>query len=309
MKKMKKTNIFIATGTLILAVLFVALGIATDPASADTEKTGKQVEKTQQDQTAEKRKEILNEASSAIRETQNALKALDEKKNKDALVALERATGKLEIILARDPELALAPSGINAFTYDVLADIDAVKALRKKAEDALEDGRVQEARRLISNLASETVIRVSNIPLATYPDAIKLAVKRIDEGDIDEAQKILQTALNTLVMTDTIIPLPVIRAEKLLKEAETLVEKEDRKEEENERLTGLLKDARIKLEFAQALGYGSKKDFKNLYEQLDEIEDKTGGSKSGTGFFDKIKRYLKDTLESSQKGAQSGKDK
>jgi hypothetical protein len=54
------------------------------------------------------------------------------------------------------------------------------------------------------------------------------------------------------------------------------------------------------LEFAQALGYGSKKDFKNLYEQIDQIEEKTKGGQSGTGYFNKIKGYLKDTLKSSQ---------
>jgi len=243
---------------------------------------------------------MMEEARSAIRETENALKALDEKNNKAALAALERTAGKLTIILAREPELALAPSDVNEVTYDILADIDAIKALRDEIEDALDDGRVQQARHLIRNLASETVISVTNIPLATYPDVIKKAVKLIDDGKIDEAKQALQIALNTLVVTDTIIPLPVAAAEKLLKDAETLAEKADRNEEESKRLADLLKEARTELEFAQALGYGSKKDFKNLYKQIEEIEDKTGGGKSGTGFFTKIKGFLKDTVKSSQ---------
>lgn len=203
----------------------------------------------------------------------------------------------------------MAPSDVNVVTYDILADIKAVKALREEIEDALDDGRVQQARRLIRNLASETVISVTNIPLATYPDAIKRAAKLIDVEKMDEAKKELQLALNTLVVTDTIIPLPITIAEKYLKEAETLTEKGDRSEEESERLADLLKDARTELEFAQALGYGSKKDFKNLYKQLDQIKDKTKGGKSGSGFFDKIKGYLKDTVESSQKESGNGNTK
>ena len=152
---------------------------------------------------------MLEEARSVIRETENALKALDEKKNEDALAALERAAGKLAIILAREPELALAPSDVKQVTYDILGDIDAIKALRDEIEDALDDGRVQQARHLIRNLASETVIRVTNIPLATYPDVIKKAVKLIDDGKIDEAEQALQIALNTLVVNDKIFPLPV----------------------------------------------------------------------------------------------------
>jgi len=150
---------------------------------------------------------------------------------------------------------------------------------------------------------------VTNIPLATYPAAIKKAAKLIDEEKMDEAKKELQLALNTLVVTDTIIPLPVVAAEKSLNEAETLAEKGDRSKKENKRLAGLLKDARTELEFARVLGYGSKKDLKNLYKQLDQIEDKTKGGKSGTGFFDKIKGYLKDTVKSSQKESGNGKTK
>ncbi len=297
----------VMTATLALMVAVGAPSLASE--KKDKAAVNKKVEKVQQDKVAEKRKALFEEATAAIRETKNALKALDEKKTKEALAALERASGKLTIILGRDPGLALAPFDVNVATYDILADIKAVKALRAEIEDALDDGRVQEARRLIRNLASETVIRVTNIPLATYPDAIKKAAKLIDEGKTDEAKKELQLALNTLVVTDTIIPLPVVTAEKYLKEAETLAEKGDRSKEEDKRLADLLKDARKELEFAEALGYGSKKDYKNLYKQLDQIEDKTKGGKSGTGFFDKIKVYLKETIKSSQKASGSGKTK
>ena len=306
---MKRLNVaaLVMTVALALMVAFASQSFASD--AKETAAADKEVEKAQQEQTAEKRKALYEEATTAIRETKNALKALDEKKAEEALAALERASGKLTIILGREPELALAPADVNVVTYDILADIEAVKALRDEIEDALDDGRVQQARRLIKNLASETVISVTNIPLATYPDAIKKAAKLIDEDKMDEAKKELQLALNTLVVTDTIIPLPVANAEIYLKEAETLAEKGDRSKEENERLADLLKDARTELEFAQALGYGSKKDFKNLFNQLDQIEDKTRGGKSGTGFFDKIKGYLKDTVKSSQKESENGKTK
>lgn len=287
---------------------------ATPAKAAPAAQTGKvtvgvenpKVEQRKQDQTAEKRKRITTEAISALNETHNALKALDDGKSNDALAALERATGKLEIILAREPELALAPTGVGAVTYDVIADVDKVKEVRKEAENLLEDGQVQKARRMLEGLASETVISVTNLPLTTYPAAIKEAAKLIDDGKTEDAKRVLQTALNTLVVTDTIIPLPVVTAEELLKEAETLAEKADRKEDDNKRLSTLLADARKELEFAQALGYGSKQDFKNLYEQLDQIEDKTKGGKSGKGFFDKIKGFLKDTVKSSQR-EESGK--
>jgi hypothetical protein len=39
------------------------------------------------------RKKIIDEAVSALAETKNALRALDEKKTEEALAALERASG------------------------------------------------------------------------------------------------------------------------------------------------------------------------------------------------------------------------
>ena len=266
--------------------------------SADTG-TSKAEPQTQK-QTEEKRKALMADATSAIQETQAALKTLDEGKTRQAIAALERATGKLDLILARDPKLELAPAGVSVTTYDVQGGLDAVKQVRKEAEDLIDAGRLQEARRLLKNLASETVISVSNIPLATYPDAIKRAVKLIDEGKPDDAKRVLQAALNTQVVVDTIIPLPVVKTQESLKTAEDLAQKKDRTKDDNERLKASLDQANDQLQFAQALGYGTKKDFDRMTQELAEIRDKTADNQSGSGWFAKIKASIADLLKSGQ---------
>jgi hypothetical protein len=283
----------------MLACLLGSLVVLPTVAFADDSAVAKS-DPQSQSQTEEKRKTLLADATGAIQETQAALKHLDEGKTKEALAALERATGKLDIILARDPKLELAPAGVAVVTYDVQGGLDAVKKVRKQAEDAMAVGRLQEARRLLKNLASETVISVTNIPLATYPDAIKSAVKLIDQNKKDEAKRVLQTALNTQVVTDTVIPLPVVKAQEALKSAESLAEKKNRTQDDNDRLKASMDQARDQLEFAQALGYGTKKDFDKMYAQLNEIRDKTADNKFGTGWFAKIKASIEDFLKSSQ---------
>jgi hypothetical protein len=101
-----------------------------------------------------------------------------------------------------------------------------------------------------------------------------------------------------LVVTDHVTPLPPLRAEQHLKEAETLAENDTRTDADNEKLDKLLKDAREQLKMAEALGYGKKEDYEKLYAQLDEIEEKTGEGQSGKGFFDKVKKSLLDFKES-----------
>ena len=257
--------------------------------SQSTQEVQPTVDAKTDEKIAEQRKKILSEATAAIAESRRALKALDEGKTEEAIKALELATGKMELIVARDPELALANVDVNVQIIDVFADVETLEATVKQATKYLKDGEVQLARPLVAGLASEIVIESVNIPLATYPDAIKAVVPLIDNGEIKKARIALQAALNTLVVVkEEVIPLPVVRAKAMLKEAEKLAENQERKEEDNTKLAILLDDAESQLKIAEILAYGDKKAFKPMFEQLDTIREKTKDGKSGTGFFDKI---------------------
>ena len=197
-----------ATVTCLLGALVLS---PTGAFANQTVSTTAKPDSQSQSETEEKRKTLMADATSAIEETQAALKQLDDGKTQGALAALERASGKLDIILTRDPKLELAPAGVSVTTYDIQGGIDAVKRVRQQAEGMIDLGRSQEARRLLRDLASETVISVRSIPLATYPDTIKSAVKLIDQHKLDAAKRVLQTALNTQVVTETIVPLPIVQ--------------------------------------------------------------------------------------------------
>lgn len=242
--------------------------------------------------TAERRQKIIQEAVETIAHTKNALTALEEERIDDALEALALTTGKLELIVAREPELALAPTDVAIITRDLYATPAAIQMAIDRAEDALANGKVQEARHILDGLGSELVFSVTNLPLATYPDAIKAITPLIDDGKIEEAKQSLHAVLNTLVVTDHIVPLPVLRSEALLERAEELAEKSDRTDAENGELSNKLAAVRNQLEMAELLGYGDDEDFERLYAQLDDIEEKTEDGKSGGGFFDRLKSSM-----------------
>ncbi|MGC3975629.1 MAG: YfdX family protein [Nitrospira sp.] len=249
-------------------------------------------------ETSQQRKKILEEAVSAIQETKKALKALDDKKPDEALKALERATGKLNILLARDSQMALAPIDVAVVSRDVYATMDQIKAVRKQAEDYLENGELQKARLLIRELGSEIVISVTSLPLQTYPAAIAAVTPLIDKGKNEEAKEALQAALNTLVVSDHIMSLPLIRSEEKLAKAEELAQKDARSDEDNKSLTKLLEEAREQLQLSEVLGYGTKKDYKKFYVEIEQIEDKTKTGKSAKGIFAPLKEYLSDLKRS-----------
>lgn len=253
-----------------------------------------EVSKNTSEAVAEKNKKLIADAKAAINETEKALQALNENKTKEALDSLAIATGKLELLMARNPKLVLAPVHSEVVTLDLLANRDTVKAVIKEAKEYLSNGEIQKARPLIANLASEIQLRTTNIPLETYPAAIKAITPLIDAGKINEAKTELQATLNTVVVTTEILPLPKLRTEQLLKEAQSLAEKKGRSKEENDKLAKSIQGAREQLEMAELLGYGTKKDYKPMYEQLDEVVKKTADGNSGTGWFDKIKKQLSD---------------
>lgn len=256
-----------------------------------------QVDKQTSDAIAQKRKVLLADATAAIAETESALKALEDGKKDMALKALADATGKLELIVAREPTLALAPVGMDVVTHDLFASPDTVRAVILEARNDLDAGNIQNARRLVDALASDIELRTTNIPLATYPAAIKAITPLIDAGKINEARTQLQAALNTLVITTDVIPLPKVRAESLLKEARKLAEKKNRSQNENDKLAKDLASAREQLQLSELLGYGKKNDYKPMQEQLEQIAKQSANGKSGTGWFDKIEQQLSKEFE------------
>lgn len=289
-----------ATGlALILAALLAvapwAIPAATPEGESETTKN-ESMEGAVQDelgkQLAERRKAMMQEAADALDETNVALNALDEGKKKEAIDALARATGKLELLVAREPTLALAPFDVSFATHDLYASPSAVRAARNEVEELLDDGKVQQARSLLSVLASEIVISVSHLPLATYPDAIKAITPLIDEGKVEEAKEALHAALNTIVVTNKVISLPVVRAEGALEQAEALIGQEELSDEDKKMIDELVDLAREQLEIAEVLGYGARKDHQQYRDSIAELEERIHAGRETTGVFAKLRKSL-----------------
>jgi hypothetical protein len=264
-----------------------------EPKSSQTQAVEPEVQTEIGRMDAERRAKLLADAESALDETRNAIAALDKGDKQAALAALERATGKLDLVVARDRSLALAPVALVTTIHDLYATADSVKAAVKLAKDDLASNQVQQARTLLQTLVSQAELQVTDLPLATYPAAIKAVVPLIDAGKLDEAKTALYAALNTLVVEDYIVPLPKIRAQRLLRDAEKLAAKNNRNADENGKLQGMLTAAKSQLELAEALGYGTGDSYRPLYAQIAEIQKQTEAGQSGKGLFAKLQDSLK----------------
>jgi len=241
---------------------------------------------------SEKEQQIVKEAAEAVSEIHQALEALDKNDMKKAFFTMQTASEKLDVVLAKHPTLALTPVDIEVDTSDFQGDAKSIEKAINEADDLLNDGKLQAARQILAELASEIRITTISMPLGSFPTAIKNAVPLINKGEAKEAANLLNQALNMLVETTEIIPLPFLRAEALVDEADDLEHKKDQsKEKSREDVLKFTDAAKDQLKIAELLGYGDKDDFKALYTEIDDIKETLHTARS-TAAWEKIKHRL-----------------
>jgi len=286
------------TAFVLVSALPVSFDVLADTeqkkASATSISDHKTEQISKQKILAEKIQGLITEAKGTLSATQQALISLEKDDAKTAKILLEDVLTKLDILLMEHPAMVLVPADVAVNVLDYEGDAKALQKTVKKADDLLDKGELQSARRILAGLASELRVTTISIPLGTYPTAIKAAIAKIDDKKNDEATQLLEEVLSTLVEETEITPLPVLRAESLLTQASELEHKEDMSKTDNRaevlKYTAAAKD---ELKIAEILGYGSKEDFSLLYTVIDDIKDEMDTEKSKATWAN-IKQKLND---------------
>jgi len=251
------------------------------------------VEKAKTDYVGERNDQVKQEAIDAVNLVVQVLKQLEEKKKEEAIKSIEEALGKLEVLVAKDPELQLFPVDVKEQVIDYPGTVEEVIAAKKAVKELIENDEFQAARELMLTLASEMDIYITALPIGTYPAALKAIVPLIEEEKYEEATKLLVQVLETLILEKVVIPLPVVRAEKAVEVAAASANDES-KEADRKELEELLAYAKEQLLLAQALGYGKvHEDYKELLEMIESIEKKLEGGEETKGVFDELLEKLK----------------
>ncbi|WP_457609814.1 YfdX family protein [Lutibacter sp.] len=240
----------------------------------------------------EAREKIATEAIQTIVKTQSAVQLLANKNVSKATKQLKEVSSEIESIVKKYPKLDLLPIDVNVKTNDLITDISTVKQVTKDAEKALKNEQLQEARALLSKLSSEINITTVNVPLVTYPREIKRALKLIDQGKISEAETVLVTTLNALVIEENKLPIPMLHAEVLIDEA--MARHLEDRTENSAIVINLLENADYQLKLAEVLGYGNKdKMYKELRNDIKLLKKSANSDKDLKELFNKLKLKVK----------------
>ena len=306
---MKKTILALS----ILAIVFTSCAQNkpnnTNPATVKKEapvkpKHVKANDKQVQDHIAKTMQKDLNvkesidtkQALAILGETNNVLKYMAKGKDQKAKDQLAKLIGELEILMTKNPEDAMIPVNIGYEINDAVVDIPTVYQITDAAKKTMDDGYYQVAKKLMNDLTSELIVKTSYLPLATYPDAMRASAALLEKGKKNEAAAILVQALNTLVVEENDIPLPILRAEEFIRLGAEEIASNNKDKKDAALL--YLDNADYQLQLAEAMGYGKKdKEYKELSNAIKDLKQMIKDNKETKSKFGKLSEKIKNFKE------------
>jgi YfdX protein len=246
------------------------------------------VEKERKKAEDEAGRNLDQDAMAAISETQKAIDAIASNKSDQALAAIERATGKINVLLARSPATAIIPVSVNVDIIDAAPhDVKLIKDLGQHASTAVAAKDYPAARVLLAALTSEIRVRTYNLPLATYPEALKAAARLLDQKKQQDASDVLLTALNTLLVVDRVTPLPLVIAREAINSAKA------QSQNDKQVAQTLVQTAKNEVERAKKLGYAPQApEYEDLRADISNLEKQLKGNSDAGSLFAKLEDKL-----------------
>jgi len=231
---------------------------------------------------------LTKEALNSLQLTTEALKNLDDNKLDDAKKNIELALGKLEAILAVKDSPKLLAIQNRILVKNFIGGTEEVEAVLKNVEKLLDDNKVQEAGELLVTLQSEIDLTTINLPMGSYPDALKLATKYLIEEKPNEAKEVLELALHTFTEIHQIIPIPLINTVELASAASEIAK------EDKEQALKYLTSAHDELNKAEKMGYLSKSTttYKELHALIEKVEEEVKGPNKAEKLFEDLGKKL-----------------
>lgn len=211
---------------------------------------------------------IVMDAANALVNVRNAMIAIRQNSYGNAREHLTQALGKVELLLRANQKSALA--GVNVEinlgvknakeAYSIINELD---SLFKKKE-------YQKVRDLASLLSNEILISRESLSISKFNEVLKQADQYFRAKNYERALQELNNVLEATSFEYSTIPLPVVRANRMIAEAVYLINKE---EVEYDNVEILLNNAAYEIKFAELLGYGKEEtDFKSLVQKIESLK-------------------------------------
>jgi len=294
---MKKTLL----STLVSTLLLSSVAIADEHKNLTSQEVSAKATQTATTKAKDNKVKLVQEALESLKLSAKAVDELNQNKVDDAKKTVELALGKLESILVAEHTPKLLPIENQIVIKNFVGTSEDVSKALAEVKKLLALGKVQEAGELLISLQSEIDITTVSLPLASYPDALKLASKYLIEKHPAKAKHVLEIALNTFAQDEQIVPIPLINALELVAVASDIAK------EDKEQALKHLAMAKDDLKKAELLGYVSSST--TTYKQLEELIEKTEKEIKGPNKAEKLFKELGEKLKEFKEKILSTHDK
>ncbi len=282
---MKKTLL----STLVSTLLLSSLATADEHKNLTSQEVSTKATQVATKKAKDNKVKLVQEALESLKLSAKAVDELNQNKVDDAKKSIELALGKLESILVAEHTPKLLPIENQIVIKNFVGTSEDVSKALAEVKKLLALGKVQEAGELLISLQSEIDITTVSLPLASYPDALKLASKYLIEKHPAKAKHVLEIALNTFAQDEQIIPIPLINALELVHVASTIAKND------KEQALKHLAMAKDDLKKAELLGYVSSST--TTYKQLEDLIEKTEKEVKGPNKAEKLFKEIGEKIK------------
>ncbi|MGC9353464.1 MAG: YfdX family protein [Mariniphaga sp.] len=211
---------------------------------------------------------IVMDAANALANVRDAMVAIRQKNYGNAREHLTQALGKVELLLRANQKSALA--GVNVEINLGVKNAKEAYSMLSELDSLFKNKEYQKVRDLASLLSNEILITRESLSISEFNEVLKQADQFFRAKNYERALAELHNVPETTSFEYTTIPLPVVRAERMIAEAGALIEKE---EVEYDNIEILLNNAAYEIKFAELLGYGKEEtDFKSLVQKIESLK-------------------------------------
>jgi len=227
---------------------------------------------------------IVMDAANALGNVKDAMIAIRQKNYRNAREHLTQAMGIVELLLRANQKSALA--GVNAEINLGVKNAKEAYSIINELDSLFKNKEYQKVRDLASLLSNEILITRESLSISKFNEVLNQADQYFRAKNYGRALQELHNVLATTSFEYTILPLPVVRAERMIAEAVTLIDKE---ELEYDNIEILLNNAAYEIKFAELLGYGKQEtNFRSLVQKIESLK-KSVSEKNDTVLREDIK--------------------
>jgi len=227
---------------------------------------------------------IVMDATNALGNVKDAMIAIRQKNYRNAREHLTQAMGIVELLLRANQKSALA--GVNAEINLGVKNAKEAYSIINELDSLFKNKEYQKVRDLASLLSNEILITRESLSISKFNEVLNQADQYFRAKNYGRALQELHNVLATTSFEYTILPLPVVRAERMIAEAVTLIDKE---ELEYDNIEILLNNAAYEIKFAELLGYGKQEtNLRSLVQKIESLK-KSVSEKNDTVLREDIK--------------------